>query len=717
MAKIFCKILKGLKRPRLRGPVLILCVGLSLAFLGAFATSLAIWSNRDVVLRQWEDRLLSATHMLTAHAIQSIGAADLMLRGVEDNLKKYQFEGADDFHSVAASGRVSEMLREGANGLPQVAGFGIVSLDGTLLNLSTRPFPQHMRIAQREYLQAHIKDPALELFLSTTIINQLTHEPRFFLTRKLRAKNGDLLGILIAGIRPEFFTSFYRSSNLDVTHVTLLRSDGSILACDNNETTERQEKLIHDLAQIHLHENHHGIIYDGRQGTRRSFEEMSAIEHSHDFPIAVSISVSREQVLREWEKGSVKFVIIGGSLTACLLIATLLLARLVGQLEQARNAALSATEAKTRFITSISHELRTPMTAIIGGAHHLTQQNSNDTSRHFAQIVASSARQMMVLINDLLDFSSYETRDFRIELAPTHVSDMAHDALEMTRTLLPDSRIDLSCKINSGVPDRIIADAARIKQVLLNLLGNAVKYTQQGKVELRLSYIRGQKNLLVIQVIDTGPGISREDQARIFEPFERTQAASSLPGTGLGLTISKKLVEAMGGEIRLISELGAGTQFTVELPAPPAPADQCHILSRNDDKPVAKGSDFARSLDILVAEDVAPSRMLLTILLENMGHRVTQVENGLEALQVANEQAFDLILMDLQMPIMDGMTDTKRIREQGGMNASTCILAVSANADMDRALGFAEAGFDDRLLKPVAPERLNFFISSMATKR
>jgi signal transduction histidine kinase len=655
--------------------------------------------------------------MLTAHATQSIGAADLMLRGVEENLKKYRFESADDFRAIASSPRVFEMLRDAASALPQVGGFAIVSLDGMILNLSVSASLPPFNISKRDYIQAHLDHADLEVFLSRTVINDLSHEARFFLTRKIHASNGQMIGILAAGIRPDFFSNFYRSSVPGLAHVTLLRYDGAPLASETYETEKIPFKLVSEGLPARLESAREGLIYFGQQATQRSFDEMITVEYSNVLPIAVSLSASREQVLHEWSGQSVTFIAIGGTLTGVLLIATLILARLVQQLEQTRNAALLATETKTRFIASISHELRTPMNAIIGGSHQLMQTNLAQGSRHFAQIVSSSARQMMVLINDLLDFSSYEIRDFRVEHASFHVRTMADEAIDMTRTLLPDAKIDLVCKVDLHVPDMLIADATRIKQVLLNLLGNAVKYTAEGKVELRLSFIRGPKNILILQVIDTGPGISPEDQTRIFEPFERTQAARALPGTGLGLTISKKLVDAMSGEIRLISALGTGTQFTVEVPVGIAQPDHLCTVSPPIETSAVAPADFAKVLQILVVEDVAPSRMLLTIMLENMGHRVTQAENGLDGLQAASEQAFDLILMDLQMPVMDGITATKFIRRQGGPNASSRILAVSANADMDHALGFADAGFDDCLLKPVAPERMNFLIASIAATR
>ena len=398
-----------------------------------------------------------------------------------------------------------------------------------------------------------------------------------------------------------------------------------------------------------------------------------------------------------------------GVMSALLVLLTLLLSRLVSQLEQARNAALAAADAKTRFITSVSHELRTPMNAIIAGAHQLQQIDLLPDAQRTLQIVSSSAQQLTVLINDILDFSYFDAREFRVETAPFDPRLLAQNAMDMVRAMAPDTKLELITKIDAKVPPLIMGDSNRIKQIILNLLSNAIKYTDRGKVELRVSCIRANHNLLILQVIDTGPGISEEDQARIFDPFERTDCARQKPGTGLGLTICKKLTQAMSGTILLHSEMGQGTHFTVEIPALEARPHQ--IM---ESQPHTASAEFATSLRILIAEDVAPSRMLLTIMLENMGHRVTTVENGLEAVYAASQSSFDLILMDLQMPEMDGITATRRIRTPGGLNQATRIIAVSANADVNGPQGLAAAGFDDALLKPVNPERLSFVLATLS---
>ena len=707
------------KRPVLRGPAFILIGGFCLALLMVLGTVASIWSNHQSALRGWEGHLAADARMLSAHAGQSIGAADLVLRGVADNASEYRVSNESEMRLVFGSNRIFEMLRESAKGLPQIDVMTIVGLDGAVLNLTRGHPPTPINLADRDYFQAHMKDPALEVYLSRPVRNRVTGTWNFYLARKIKAVNGETLGLILTGLNSSFFSDFYQSIGLDVSRISLFRPDGAILA--QHEPNRLSAPDGQEPASVieAMMQRGHGAQLSGPNPSTHAFDELVAFERNPFVPVGVSLTASREQVLREWEREGIKSVILGGAITTILMAATILLARLISQLEKARNLALSAVEAKTRFASNVSHELRTPMNAIIGGSYQLMQTGLGADSLRFAQIVSSSAQQLMTLINDILDYSYYEARYFRIEKAPFNVRDVISETIEMTRTIMSGKALILDYQVDAHVPAMTMGDEGRIKQVLLNLLGNAVKYTECGKVDLRVSYIMGAKsedNLLVLQVRDTGFGISEEDQARIFQPFERTVEGCRTPGTGLGLTICKKLVEAMSGDIRLLSRVGEGTHFTVELPAPPVQTIQVFARQEQPDGEDQSGDRFSKSLRILVAEDVEPSRMLLTIMLEQMGHAVTAVENGTQAVQVASVEDFDLIMMDLQMPEMDGATATQHIRAAGGYNSMTPILAVSANADMGGTNGLTSMGFDDALLKPVTPQRLSFVIAGFTAQ-
>lgn len=704
------------ERPVLRSQAFILIGGFLLAFLGALGTVLATWSSRDVALRDWESRVSAAARMLSAHAGQSISAADLILRAVAEHVNEYGVRDAEEMRHTFGTQPIFDMLRHATRGLPQIDVLTIVARDGTVLNLTREFPPPPINLADRDYFNAHMEDPDLDVFLSRPVQNRGNGTWTFYLTRKITSPSGETIGLVLAGLHTKFFADFYQSIGLEATNVALFRLDGAVLSQSGPDVPNPSN---HDLSpaikRIISKQNHAIVLTSGpRVANVQDFQNMTAFDANNFLPVGVAVTASRQQVLSEWENQAIKFVLEGGTMTCGLIFATILLARLISQLEKARNAALRAVEAKNRFVSNVSHELRTPMNAIIGGTHQLMQTGLKDESHRYAQIVSNAAQQLMVFINDILDFSYYEANQFHIEKAPIDTRDLVESTLEMARALEPHSSLDLMCRITDNVPERILGDSGRIKQILLNLLSNAVKFTEKGSVTLRVTFYKGsipERDRLVFDVIDTGPGISRADQERIFQPFERGSLSQKHPGTGLGLTISKKLVEAMSGSISFSSRLGLGTRFSVTLPVKVLPTEP------HDTQAMDIGSDVPkplRHLTILIAEDVAPNRILLTIMLEKMGHTIVAVENGLLAVEAAQARAFDLILMDLQMPELNGIESTKRIRAQSGPSQRARIIAVSANADLDGPNGLASAGFDDTLMKPVTPTRLNFVIAAIA---
>jgi len=680
------------RRVALRGPVLIMAGGLFLAFMSAAGTVFTTLSSREVALREWDSRLKSMSRMLSAHATQTIGAVDFALRGLGDSVNDTRIQDVEDLRWALGSRYGYDLLRDTAKAMPQLSVITIATLDGAVLN-STRQFPPlPINLLDRDYFQAHLADPSLDLFISHPVRNRFDWEWTFYLARKIRSPSGEMLGLVIAGLQPAYFNSFYASVGLGVERISLLRTDGAVLA-QHDAGSDTPLRMSRETAS------------SSRPSpvSKTASGEIAALDKSTILPIAVSVAASRGQWLREWEREAGKFVLVGGAMTAILIVATMILARLISQLEAARNAALGAVEAKNRFASNVSHELRTPMNAIIGGAHQLMETELAAPSRYYAGIVSAAATQLMVLINDILDFSYYEARKFRIEPAPFAVRETAANALDMARALVPDHPPVLTCTVTDHTPALLLGDASRLCQILLNLLSNAIKYAANGSISLEIDYETGT---LIAVVADTGPGISAHDALRIFEPFERGKNAMDHTGTGLGLTICKKLVEAMGGSITLQSSPGWGARFSVRLPMTEA--------RRTAPEDSASAMDVApRLLDILVAEDVAPSRALLTAMLEKMGHRVIAVENGQLAVDQVRERSFDLILMDLQMPVLDGVGATRLIRGMDNDRRREHIIAVSANVDLDTAGELVRAGFDDTMLKPVTPARLDFMMAQL----
>ncbi|NBQ40528.1 MAG: hypothetical protein EBU34_12305, partial [Alphaproteobacteria bacterium] len=252
--------------------------------------------------------------------------------------------------------------------------------------------------------QAFAENPDLDFFISGVNSDLFTQEPCFYLARPIRSASGEKLGLILVGLPSSFFSSFYQAAILGDLDISLIRRDGAVLSHILNvkELVSGKNQMSSDIMS-RMRNAERGLHFIGGLNTRFSFDEMLFFQLSPVLPIGMSVAVSRDEILSAWRQQSINFAILGGSMSSLLIILTLILARLIKQLEQTRNAALSAAEAKTLFITTISHELRTPMNAIVGGAYQLRSAELKPDDQHFLQIVSSSAQQLNILLNDILD--------------------------------------------------------------------------------------------------------------------------------------------------------------------------------------------------------------------------------------------------------------------------------------------------------------------------
>ena len=364
----------------------------------------------------------------------------------------------------------------------------------------------------------------------------------------------------------------------------------------------------------------------------------------------------------------------------------------------ARDEARAAAHAKSDFLATMSHEIRTPMTGVIGMIELLRADPAPSERDRYLTTLKQSADLLMTVLDDILDFSRIDAGKIVLEHRDFDIEELLQSTLDLFNGAASHKGLVLS--FEKGVVDnrRVLGDPVRLQQIVSNLLSNAIKFTPAGHITVALTSrpAGDQLQRWRIEVGDTGIGIAKDKFSTLFEPFVQADAATSrrFGGTGLGLAISRRLIEAMGGEVGVRSRVSRGSTFWLELAMPDAGGESGWI-----NPPEQEAS--ATPLDVLVAEDNPVNQMLISAILRRLGHRATCVENGRLAVEIAAARRFDCILMDMQMPVMDGLAATRAIRGSGSASADVPIIALTADASAERRRFYDGAGLTDILTKPI----------------
>ncbi len=373
---------------------------------------------------------------------------------------------------------------------------------------------------------------------------------------------------------------------------------------------------------------------------------------------------------------------------------------------KARSLAEQANRAKSAFLATMSHEIRTPMNGVLGTARLLMDSGLNPLQKRYADIINRSGKNLLAILNDVLDYSKIEAGHLEIRESAFELHQMVEDTFQLMQSRAAEKSLTFSYHIESDVNHYWRGDVTRISQVLNNLVGNAIKFTHQGAVDIYVSLDLEQENVVQFEVTDTGIGIAQQEQATLFDAFTQASGGQKAAGgTGLGLAISRRIIQAMGGQMEMASEEGEGSRFWFTVPLTPCDAVEpvvCPLETEN------------RQATILLVEDNAVNRIVAEGFLSSLGHTVVMAEDGAEAQMLFEQQSFDIALVDINLPDCNGTDLIQRLKQQEqSSERKTPMVAVSAHVFNEEVESYLASGFDGFLAKPLEKEALSALIQKM----
>ena len=657
---------------------------------------------RESSLQTAEANLARYSLMLVEEADRSFKSVDLVLSSIGDYLGRREVTDSASYQRIMSDQATHLLLKEKITGLPQIDAVTMINAQGKLINFSRYwPIPD-VNVSDRDYFKALKADPNLETFISAPIQNRGSGTWNIYIARRLNDPNGEFMGLLLGAMSLQYFENFFASTSLGVgSSVSLVREEGTLLASyPQSENIGKQSSGTGQRA----------LAAGGNIRDLSASDQTMRIRSARmlpNYPVLVEVAQTEDNVLRSWRGMAELLGAMSLVSTIVVLIAVFVIARWWKKQEQLTQAAEAANAAKSAFLAMMSHEIRTPMNAVLGLTSTLLETNLDAEQRGSLLAVHDAGDNLLGILNDILDFSKLEAGRLSLEHIAFSPEALVQNTLSIIGPRASAKGLVIRSVNDSVLPLALKGDAGRIRQVLLNLLSNAVKFTATGEVVVSTRCLAQDGKLATIEwaVSDTGIGIAPETIGNLFANF--VQADNSISrrfgGSGLGLAICKRLVEQMGGEIKVISTRGQGSTFRFSLTLPVA---EHMALTEHDDQTVyaelkTRIAALGRPLRVLIVDDDATNRLVAAKMLKEFEVQNNMACDGVEAITAASSFSYDVILMDIRMPEMDGLQATRTIRARGGRLQTVPIIAFTANAFAEDVEACHEAGMNDLVVKPV----------------